>query len=207
MESVEKVLNKQRYLLGWIILILSASYLIATTIWVMKEPPKVLILMEVLTMLSALAIVCYFIILYQQSEEDRHTIALSALILACAMAAVTIANHFVYMTVITPIYGTLSNTPVILRLDGWPSVTKALECVSWALMLGLAMLLDSFALKKDDKVTKWLLRISGIIILLGLIGPFSQNMQFYFFSTVGYTLGFLVLAIYDVCGKRKNIRN
>ena len=191
-------LNKQRYFLGWVIVILSALYLVATTIWVLKEPPLVLMLMEILTMLSALAIVGYFAVLYRQTTEGKRTLALLALLLAGAMAVVTISNHFVYMTVISTTYGTLSDTPELLRLDGWPSVTKALECVSWAAMLGTAMLLLSFALEKDEQAAKWILRISGILILIGLIGPFSGNMQFYFFSTIGYTVGFLVLALSDI---------
>lgn len=119
------------------------------------------------------------------------------------MAVVTVANHFIYLTVITPIYGSLTETPVYLRLDGWPSVTKALECVSWAAMLGTAMVTESFALSKSERITAWILRISGASVLLGLIGPFSGNMGFYFFSTAGYTLGFLVLSIYDVLSNRR----
>lgn len=195
--------QKQRYVLGWLMVILSASYFVVTTIWVLKEPPLILLIMEILTMLSAFVIVCYFVVLYRQSEESRHTIALFALVLAGAMATITVANHFVYMTVITPIYGTLQNTPTYLRLDGWPSVTKSLECVSWALMLGTAMVLQSFALKKEDRTAQWILLVSGIMVLIGLIGPFSQNMGFYFFSTIGYTVGFLVLAIHDVVKGRK----
>lgn len=199
---IEK-LDKLRYRIGIVMLVLSAAYLVATTIWVLKEPPTVLLIMEILTILSAFTILAYFVIFYQQIEENNKAVAIVSLILASAMATITIANHFVYMTVITPIYGTLANTPTNLRLDGWPSVTKALECVSWAFLLGLAMIVLSFALNKKEHVVKWILRIFGVIILIGLIGPFIQNMIFYFFSTIGYTLGFLVLAIYDVCTYHK----
>ncbi len=188
-------LNKQRYFMGWMMVIISAFYLVATTIWVMKEPPLVLTIMEILTILSALIIVGYFVVLCRQVEENRKTLALFALILVGMMAAVTISNHFVYMTVITPTFGTLTDTPQMLRLDGWPSVTKALECVSWAAMLGMAMFIISFALGREDKSARWILRVSGILILFGLIGPFCGNMQFYFCSTVGYTVGFFILAI------------
>ena len=169
-----------------------------TGIWVMWEPPVVLIMMEILTIVCAVVILFYFILLYQYVEDGRKPIGIFSLILTSGMAVLTIANHVIYMTVIMPLYSTLKDTPMYLRLDGWPSVTKAVECVAWALLLGLAMVSMAYALRREEKVAKMILSVSGVMVLAGLSGPIFQNMLLYFLSTVGYTVGFLVLALHDI---------
>jgi hypothetical protein len=46
-----------------------------------------------------------------------------------------------------------------------------------------------------SKLMSWTLRISGILTLAGLIGPVLGNMGYYIVSTIGYSVGFLVLSI------------
>jgi len=187
-----------RYRTAWILVILCAFYFVMTGIWVMWEPPVVLTVMEILTIVCAVVVLFFFILLYYQVEDGRKSIGTFSLILTSGMAVLTIANHMIYMTVITPLYKTLKDTPMYFRLDGWPSVTKAVECVAWALLLGLAMVSMAYALRREEKVTKMILSVSGVMVLAGLSGPICQNMLLYFFSTAGYTVGFLVLALHDI---------
>ena len=85
--------------------------------------------------------------------------------------------------------------PAWLLLDGWPSITKGLECVAWALLLGLAMLFAATPARSLGTPAEWTLRISGGFALAGLIGPAVGNMNLYLLSTAGYSVGFLLLAI------------
>lgn len=82
-----------------------------------------------------------------------------------------------------------------LLLDGWPSITKGLECVSWGLLLGLAMLFAATPARSLGRPVEWTLRVSGTFALAGLVGPATGNMNLYLLSTAGYSVGFLLLAI------------
>jgi len=67
---------------------------------------------------------------------------------------------------------------------------------SWGFFLGMAMLFASKALEDiGSKVLIWTMRISGIMTLAGLVGPIIGNMNYYILSTIGYSVGFLVLSI------------
>lgn len=198
--------NKYKRNIAYMILVLSALYTIATTIWVLKEPPIVLTYMEILTMFGAAIIVYYMIILYCDTDEKHKKIAFTAVICAMFMAVVTITNHFIYITVFSKLYPSIKEMPTILRLDAWPSVTKALECVSWGLFLGISEILASFTVNSEnEKIISKTLLISGIIILCGLSGPISGHMNLYFLSTAGYTIGLIILAIaYIVLDTKRN---
>ena len=58
------------------------------------------------------------------------------------------------------------------------------------------MLFASSALEDlGSKVITWTMRISGIMTLVGLVGPIIGNMNYYMFSTIGYSGGFLVFSV------------
>jgi hypothetical protein len=110
------------------------------------------------------------------------------------MAAVTIPNHFLYLTVLPQLYPE-ATMPSWLLLDGWPSVTKGLECVAWGLLLGLAMLFAATPARGLGEPVVWTLRLSGTLALAGLVGPATGTMNLYHLSTAGYSVGFLLVAV------------
>jgi peptidoglycan/LPS O-acetylase OafA/YrhL len=160
--------------------------------------------MEILTILSAFVIVYFMAELYKEGSESRRAQAVLALIFSVCMLVITVMNHFIYITVLNQIYRN-GIMPSWLLLDGWPSLTKGLECVSWGLFLGLSMLYASWVLKNwKNKVLTWTMRIGGILTLAGLSGPITGNMNFYWFSTIGYSLGFLLISIEIILFFNKN---
>ncbi|HWQ80598.1 MAG TPA: hypothetical protein VN381_17355 [Anaerovoracaceae bacterium] len=151
--------------------------------------------MEILTVWAAFVIVQFMVELYKGCGENRKSQGMIALILTACMAVITIMNHFTYITVLNQIYKG-KDMPSWLLLDGWPSVSKGLECVAWGFFLGLAMLFASGVLEDwGNKAITWTMRISGILTLAGLAGPIIGNMNYYMLSTIGYSVGFLVLSI------------
>jgi hypothetical protein len=177
------------------IMIISGLYVLATTGWILLENRNIITVMEILTIWAAIVIVQFMAELYRGSSDKRKSQSLVALALTVGMATVTIMNHFVYLTVLNQIFGAES-MPSWLLLDGWPSVTKALECAAWAFFLGLAMLFNAGVLEDiGSKVMVWTMRISGIMTLAGLVGPITGNMSYYILSTMGYSVGFLALSI------------
>ena len=181
--------------ISWTILIISGLYVVSTSGWILTENRNILPVMEILTIWAALVIVQFMVELYRGSSEKGKSQAMMALILSSCMATITILNHILYMTVLNQIY-IEGNMPSWMLLDGWPSITKGLECVSWGFFLGMAMLFASKALEDiGSKVLIWTMRISGIMTLAGLVGPIIGNMNYYILSTIGYSVGFLVLSI------------
>lgn len=176
-------------------LIISGLYVISTTGWILTENRNIITIMELLTVWAAIVIVQFMIELYRGADGKQISQSLIALVLSACMAAVTTLNHFLYLTVIRQIYLD-TKMPTWLLLDGWPSVTKGLECVAWGFFLGLSMLFASCALHAlGSKTIVWTMRISGMLTLAGLAGPITGNMNFYLLSTIGYSVGFLVLSV------------
>jgi|GEM_PF-1860735 len=181
--------------IAYAILLISVLYVLSTGGWMLTENRNIITVMELLTIWSALVIVLFMAQLYRGSSENRKIQSMMALVLSICMATVTVINHFSYMIVLNQIYN-VGDMPPWLLLDGWPSVTKGLDCVSWGFFLGLAMLFASRSLEDvGGKVIAWTMRVSGIITLVGLVGPISGNMDYYILTTIGNSVGFLILSI------------
>jgi hypothetical protein len=180
--------------ISWMLLFISLSYVVVTTAWIASENRALLPIMELLTIWSAVAVVLFMVEIHRGAAESHRSESLTALLLTGAMAAVTITNHFLYLTVLPQLYPD-TQMPSWLLLDGWPSITKGLECVAWGLLLGLAMLFAATPSRSLGKLVEWTLRISGTFALAGLVGPALGNMNLYLLSTAGYSVGFVVLAI------------
>lgn len=181
--------------MSYSILIISSLYAIFTTGWILTGNRNIIMIMELLTVWAAIVIVMFMIELCRGTNEEQKSQSMIALVLSACMAAVTTLNHFMYLTVLPQIY-LHREIPTWLLLDGWPSITKALECVAWGFFLGLSMLFASSALiGLGSKKIVLTMRISGILTLAGLIGPIIGNMNLYLLSTIGYSVGFLVMSI------------
>jgi hypothetical protein len=176
------------------LLVISLSYVVVTAAWIASENRSLLPVMELLTIWSAVAVLLFMVEVHRDAAADQRGGSLVALLLTSAMAAVTISNHFLSLTVVPQLY---SGTPIPawLLLDGWPSVTKGLECVAWALLLGLAMLFAATPARSLGRPVEWTFRVSGTLALAGLLGPLTGNMNLYLLSTAGYSVGFLLLVV------------
>ena len=179
--------------ISWMLLSISLAYVVVTTAWIASENRSLLPIMELLTIWSAVTVVLFMVEIHRGAAESHRSGSLTALLLTGAMAAVTISNHFLYLTVLPQLYGG-TQIPSWLLLDGWPSITKGLECVAWGLLLGLAMLFAATPARSLGIPVEWTLRISGTFALAGLVGPAVGNMNLYILSTAGYSVGFLILA-------------
>jgi hypothetical protein len=181
--------------IAYLILLISGLYIVAVTEWMLTANRMILPAMEILTVGAAVAITRLMVEFYRASGAEQKSRSLLALILTACMATVTITNHFLYLTVLTPMFG-VNAMPSWLLLDGWPSLTKGLECVAWGFFLGLALLFAAAGTENwGSKAIPWTLRVSGVMTLAGLTGPLTGNMQYYILATIGYSAGFLVLAI------------
>ena len=189
------MVNRGRLLrISWMLLFISLSYVVVTTAWITTENRSLLPIMELLTIWSAVVILLLMVEIHRGAAHEHRSGSLTALLLTAGMAAVTISNHFLYLTVLPQLYPEASMPPWLL-LDGWPSITKGLECVAWGLLLGLAMLFAATPARPLGAHFTWTMRISGGFALAGLVGPATGNMNLYILSTAGYSVGFLLLAL------------
>ena len=186
---------KRFKIIAYTILLISGLYVVSTSGWILSGNRSIITVMEILTACAAYVIIQFMIVLYKGCGEDKKSQGMTALILSVCMAVITIMNHFIYITVLNQIYKEKS-MPYWLLLDGWPSISKGLECVAWGLFLGLAMLFASRVLEDwESKVITLTMRISGILTLAGLVGPIIGDMKYYLLSTIGYSVGFLAISI------------
>lgn len=191
--------------IAYAILLLSVLYVIFTSVWIATENLKVIAIMELLTIIAAITIVRLMAEIYRASGAAKKSHALMALIFSSCMAVITVMNHFLYLTVLNPLFSG-REIPSWLLLYGWPSVTKALECVSWGLFLGIAMLYAASALGElEGKAITWTMCICGLLTLAGLSGPLTGNMNLYILSTVGYSVGFLLISLELIFFLKKRI--
>ena len=142
--------------ISWMLLFISLSYVIVTAGWIASENRSLLPLMELLTIWSAVAVLLLMVEIHRGAADAHRSGSLTAVLLTAAMAAVTISNHFLYLTVLPQLYPE-GQMPPWLLLDGWPSITKGLECAAWALLLGLAMLFAATPARRLGRPVEWTL--------------------------------------------------
>src|SRR6476661_2480327 len=90
--------------ISWMLLFISLSYVIVTAAWITTENRSLLPVMELLTIWSAVAVLLFMIEIHRGAVEAHRSGSLAALLLSAAMAAVTISNHFLYLTVLPQLY-------------------------------------------------------------------------------------------------------
>jgi hypothetical protein len=176
------------------ILALGFLYVATIVLWllVVAEPHEpigdpFLAVMEVLTILSALAFLG-LVLAIKCFAEDRHRIhALATLALGTLAAGLTMAVHFVQLTAVRQLWRA-GATPDYRLI--WPSPQFAAEYLAWDLLIGLALVVASpvFLGDRTSRPAGVALLGSGVLCMAGLAGPLSGRMIFQSIAVVGYAI-------------------
>jgi hypothetical protein len=146
-----------------------------------------LAVMEVLTMVSALALLGLVIAISCFAHDARRVQALTALAIGSVAAGLTMAVHFVQLTAIRQLWrtGHLAEYRLV-----WPSVLFAVEYFVWDVLVGLTMLSAGFALAGGPAAERAhrALLIGGLLCLVGTAGPLSGRMLLQNVSVLGYAV-------------------
>jgi hypothetical protein len=149
----------------------------------LREPitDPILAVMEILTLLSAPPMVVLMAAMHGRASEHRKVHALTALVFAALFAGTTSAVHFVELTAARQAGG-----------GGlvWPSTAYAAELLAWDIFLGLALLFAASTFEgqgHERAVQRWM-RISGVLCLVGTIGPVVGNMRLQLIGVLGYAV-------------------
>jgi hypothetical protein len=146
-----------------------------------QEPitDPVLAVMEVLTLLSAPAIVTLMAAIHDRARPERRIYGVAALAFGTLCAGTTSAVHFMELT-------------AARQLDGggivWPSRTYAAELLAWDVFLGLALVFAARVFDDggaEQRIRRALLAC-GLLCLVGTVGPAVGNMRLQLVGVVGY---------------------
>ncbi len=148
----------------------------------------ILAVMEVLTLLSAILFLVLMAALRESAPHERRVFGTAALVFAAVMAGLTCAVHFVALTA-----GRQSGLTVL----EWPSVSYAVELLAWDVFLGLSLLSAAFVFDGGGlrAIIRGALALSGILALMGTIGPIVGNMAWQRIGILGYGIGLPLVAL------------
>lgn len=141
----------------------------------------VLAIMEGLTVLSAIAILVAVAVLYLHARAERRIFGLLALVFAVLFAGITSTVHFVELTAARQMGGAEL---------AWPSAAYAAELLAWDWFLGLAMVCASlvFPDAHAERLLRRALMLSGLLALVGTVGPLVGDMRLQRIGIVGYAV-------------------
>jgi hypothetical protein len=147
----------------------------------LREPitDPVLAIMEVLTLLSAPAVVILMAAVHDRATPERKIYGLTALAFATLFAGTTSAVHFMELTAVRQAGG----GGIV-----WPSRAYAAELLAWDVFLGLALMFAAavFAGAGRQRAVRRGLLACGGLCLAGAIGPAVGNMRLQLVGVLGY---------------------
>ena len=176
------------------ILIVGILYIAVITLWLIiqatpREPigDPYLAVMEVLTIVSALALLGLVVAIWCFADVAHRPPALTALAIGALAAGLTMAVHFVQLTAIRQLWR--AGRLVDYRLV-WPSPVFALEYFVWDILVGFTLLCASFAIAGGSSAepARRALLIGGVLCFAGVAGPLSGRMFLQNVAVLGYAV-------------------
>lgn len=154
-----------------------------------------LAVLEILMILSAVALVIMMAAVYTYAAPDRKTVALMALAFMILFAVVTCSVHFASLTVgrqIDPVG--LPNLPHQLSLEKWPTLAMSLDLLAWDFFLGLSVVFAAVVFKGEGRArsVRVSMLVAGTLCLAGTLGPASGYLQIQFLGIAGYAFSLTV---------------
>ncbi len=174
------------------ILVIGVLYLAVISLWLVvvrtpREPigDPYLAAMELLTIVSAVALVGFLVALWCFVVPSRRVPVLAALMTGTLGACLTMAVHFVQLTAIRQLWrtGQLPDYRLV-----WPSAIFAVEYFAWDVLVGLSMVFAGMSLGADphSRHARQALLIGGVLCLVGAAGPLAGRMLLQNVAVVGY---------------------
>jgi hypothetical protein len=176
------------------ILVVGILYVAVIALWLIiegtpREPigDPYLAMMEVLTMVSALALLGLVVAIWCFADAARRVQEVAALAVGTLAAGLTMAVHFVQLSAVRQLWraGRLLEYKLV-----WPSVLFAVEYFVWDILVGLTMMSAGFALAGGPGAAhaRRALLIGGVLCLAGAAGPLSGRMALQNIALLGYAV-------------------
>ena len=138
-----------------------------------------LAVMESITLVSAPLIVILLAAVSGFASTERKVFGMLALTFGAIMTGLTSAVHFITLTA--------GRQMSFTTLD-WPSTLYSVELLAWDIFLGLALVFAApvFTGAGRQARARWTLFATGVLCLLGAIGPMVGNMAIQRVGILGY---------------------
>ena len=156
----------------------------------LSEPivDPILAIMEVLTLASAPLLVVLMSAVHDTTGAGDRSYAVAALAFMVIMAGLTSTVHFVGLTALRQ----LGSGELV-----WPSEQYAIELLAWDVFLGLSLLFAAGTFRGGG--LKRAIRVAclttGLLCLLGTLGPATGHMRLQFIAVTGYGIGLPVTSL------------
>lgn len=152
-------------------------------------------IMEVIIILMTPFMVLFSASIYLKKENEHKLTNFMSVVFMIIASCITSGVHIVVLSINN--HAGSNELPWFQQFFSWkwPSVVYALDILAWDLFFSLAILclIPNFY-KKNHAITV-ILSLSGILSLVGLIGPVIADMQFRLIGVFGYACLFPVACL------------
>jgi hypothetical protein len=141
----------------------------------------ILAAMEVITILSAIAITVMVVAITVLASPSQRVVSTLALMFTTLFAGTTMLVHLIALT---------AGRQTDMRTLVWPSALYAAEIAAWDVFLGLALLCTAPLIAQSPAAsrTKAAFVAAGVLCLVGVIGPVVGQMALQRIGIAGYAL-------------------
>lgn len=152
-------------------------------------------IMEVIIILMTPFMVLFAASIYLKSGSDHKLTNFMSVIFMIIASCITSGVHIVVLSINYHVgAGELPWFQQFFSWE-WPSVVYALDILAWDLFFALSMLRLIPNYYKKNNVVATFLSLTGILSLVGLIGPVISNMQFRLIGVFGYAILFPIACL------------
>ena len=182
---------------AWAVFVLGVVYAVTTFLGFLslKSPQEPIgdpyfSIMELLIVLMAPLMVLVMVAVHAYAPQEAKAYSFIALIFMILLAGITSSVHFVILTVSHQIEATGQALVPLLLSFKWPSVVYALDILAWDWFFPLSFLFAApvFKAGRLEATIRYLMIISGILSLAGLIGVPLGDMQVRNVGIIGYAV-------------------
>ena len=157
-----------------------------------------LIIAEILSIVGAILLIPLMAAIHKCAPESAKVFSLTALGWTLLLTGFTVAVHFVNLTLLNQL--SMEERIDYARIIGWewPSMLYSIELAAWHLCFGLSLFFAAFVFKGrgNEIVVRRGLLITGLLCIIGLIGPFSGNLYLRLIGVFGYGILFPIMCVY-----------
>ena len=147
------------------------------------------ILMEIVTMLSAIALLFLAISIKYLLHPDHNFLAEIGVLFMILLVTLTSIVHFVSITVSSQIVSSNPSLAPLFSLE-WPSLLLSIDILAWDIFFGFGFIFLGLSLRKLKSLSmvSLFMILSGILSIFGLIALPLNNMDIRFIGIFGYTV-------------------
>ena len=191
------------------IVAIAVAYITSGAIWLLSNIHEATVLnlsptepnltiMETLLLLLNPALVALFAAIHAYAPPDKKSYALAAFGFVIVMVTLTAFVHFTQLIVVRR---TTSATVIeVLKFQntgGHLSLTFAMDMLAWDFFFGIAMLFAAPIFRGDklQNLIRTSLIVCGLLCLIGVAFPFTENALFQLPAIAGYAFGFPIISV------------